>query len=104
MLLHRGFSSSDVKHLKSKMRDEDQQKVNSPWNIVADFDIDMSLSEDGIRGMLDEYESDNHTGMDTAEMARYLRAYTNGYPFLVSRLCELLDKKVSKDLGSDSEV
>ena len=44
---------TDVKHLKSKIREEDKHKVNSPWNIAADFDIDMSLSIDGIRGMLD---------------------------------------------------
>ena len=28
---------TDVKHLKSKIRDDDQYKVNSPWNIAADF-------------------------------------------------------------------
>ena len=87
---------TDVKHLKSKIRDEDQHKVNSPWNIAADFDIDMSLSEDGIRGMLDEYETDHHTGMDTAKMARYIREYTSGYPFLVSRICERIDTDVCK--------
>ena len=89
---------TDVKHLKSKIRDEDQHKVNSPWNIAADFNIDMSLSEDGIRGMLDEYESDHHTGMDTAAMAKQLREYTNGYPYLVSRLCQLMDEKVGKTM------
>ena len=79
---------TDVKHLKSKIRPEDGQKVNSPWNIAADFDIDMSLSETGIKGMLDEYEADHHTGMDTAKIARLIREYTNGYPFLVSRICQ----------------
>ena len=56
---------TDIKHLRSKIRPEEAHKVNSPWNIAADFDIDMSLSEEGIRGMLDEYEADHHTGMDT---------------------------------------
>jgi len=32
--------------------------------------------------MLDEYEADHNTGMDTAEIAKQIRAYTNGYPFL----------------------
>ena len=91
---------TDVKHLKSKIRDEDKHKVNSPWNIAADFDIDMSLSESGIKGMLNEFEADHHTGMDTAEMARHLRAYTGGYPFLVSRICQLLDEQVSLELGA----
>ena len=90
---------TDVKHLKSKIRDEDQHKENSPWNIAADFDIDMSLSETGIKGMLDEYEADHHTGMDTALIAKELREYTSGYPYLVSRICQLLDEQVSQKLG-----
>lgn len=40
---------NDVKYLKSKIRDEEQHKVNSPWNIATDFDIDMSLSKEGIK-------------------------------------------------------
>ncbi|MBQ7200571.1 MAG: 9-O-acetyl-N-acetylneuraminate esterase, partial [Eubacterium sp.] len=82
---------TDIKHLKSKIRDDSETKVNSPWNIATDFHIDMSLSEDGIRGMLDEYENDHQTGMDTGIIAKKIREYTNGYPFLVSRICELID-------------
>ena len=33
---------TDVKHLKAKIRPEDQHKVNSPWNIAADFDVFLS--------------------------------------------------------------
>jgi len=90
---------TDVKHLKGKIRDDGQHKENSPWNIAADFTIDMSLSEDGIRGMLDEYEADHHTGMDTGAIARSIREYTNGYPFLVSRICQLIDEDVSKKMS-----
>ena len=85
---------TDVKHLKSKIRPSDAQKLNSPWNIAADFDIDMSLSESGIKGMLDEYESDHHTGMNTTLIAQKIRAYTNGYPFFVSRICQIIDTKL----------
>lgn len=104
---------TDVKHLRSKIRDEAESKQNrsspdghptsemwdKPWNIAADFDIDMSLSEAGIRGMLDEYEGDHHTGMDTAEMAKLIHDYTSGYPFLVSRICELLDTRISQSMS-----
>ena len=90
---------TDIKHLKSKIRPDEDQKENSPWNIAADFDIDMSLSEDGIKGMLDEYEADHHTGMDTEAMARLLRQYTSGYPYLVSRLCQLMDGAVGDRVG-----
>ena len=89
---------TDVKHLKSKIREEADTKENSPWNIAADFTIDMSLSAGGIKGMLDEYEADHHTGMDTEDIAAQIRDYTNGYPFLVSRICELIDTKVSKTM------
>ena len=90
---------TDVKHLKSKIREEADTKENSPWNIAADFTIDMSLSASGIRGMLDEYEADHHTGMDTEDIAVQIRDYTNGYPFLVSRICELIDTEVSKTMS-----
>ena len=87
---------TDVKHLKAKIRDDEGAKENSPWNIASDFTIDMSLSEDGIKGMLDDYESDHYTGMDTGSIAKQIREYTNGYPFLVSRICQLIDERVSK--------
>ena len=90
---------TDVKHLKSKIRSENEHKENSPWNIAADFTVDMSLSESGIKGMLDEYEADHHTGMVTAEIARQIRAYTNGYPFLVSRICQLIDEQVRDSMN-----
>ena len=87
---------SDIKHLKIKIRGDAGEKENSPWNIAADFTIDMSLSQDGIRGMLDEYEADHGTGMDTEEIASLIWEYTNGYPFLVSRICERIDVDVMR--------
>lgn len=92
----------DVKNLKQKIRPDEEHKYNSPWNIAADFKIDMSLSTDGIAGMLEEYEDDYHTGMDVNGMAGLLWDYTSGYPFLVSRLCQLIDEEVSirKEYGS----
>ena len=85
---------TDVKHLKIQIRGNTDEKENSPWNIAADFTVDMSLSQDGIKGMLEEYEADHHTGMNTGEIAEMIYDYTNGYPFLVSRICELIDKNV----------
>lgn len=91
---------TDVKHLKMKIRPDESHKQNSPWNIATDFTIDMSLSEAGIKGMLDEYEADHRTGMDTAGVAKEIRAYTDGYPFLVSRICQLIDLDISKRTGA----
>ncbi len=87
-------SVSDVKHLKAKIRPDEDHKENSPWNIAADFNIDMSLSAIGIKGMLDEYEADHRTGMNTTAIAGYIEKYTSGYPYLVSRICELIDTRL----------
>lgn len=94
----------DVKNLKRKFRSEEEHKTNSPWNIAADFNIDLSFSKEDIRGMLKEYEEDYHTGMDMDELAGLLHDYTSGYPFLVSRLCKLMDEEVSgkSDFASKS--
>ena len=90
---------TDVKHLRSKIRDEKLHQLNSPWNIAVDFNIDMSLSSEGIAGMLEEYEADHKTGMNVEEIAKLLRDYTNGYPFLVSRICQLIDGEVVNESG-----
>lgn len=81
----------DIKNLKIHMRPEHAHSYNSPWNIAADFDLDMSFDVDGISGMLAEYEKDHTTGMDVRDMAQCIYNYTNGYPYLVSRICQLVD-------------
>ncbi|MDO4337601.1 MAG: AAA-like domain-containing protein [Eubacteriales bacterium] len=85
----------DIKNIRCKLRPEDDHKFNSPWNIASDFLVDMSFSAKEIAGMLEDYEGDYHTGMNTREMAEFLYDYTSGYPFLVSRLCKLIDERVS---------
>lgn len=82
----------DIKNLKMKLRQEEKRQYNSPWNIAADFDIDMGFSAAEIESMLYEYESDCHTGMDISGMAEEIYACTGGYPFLVSWLCKRIDE------------
>ena len=91
----------DIKNLKRKMRPEDEHKDNSPWNIAADFDIDMSFSPVQIRQMLDDYETDHGTGMKTDAIAQELFDYTEGYPYLVSRLCQILDRQYQKESSKE---
>ncbi|MDE7479455.1 MAG: ATP-binding protein, partial [Lachnospiraceae bacterium] len=74
----------NIKNLKLKLRPEAEHQYNSPWNIAADFKINMSFSVDEIADMLGEYEADHQTGMDMQEMAEEIYAYTSGYPVLVS--------------------
>lgn len=87
----------DIKNLKRKLRDDGEHKYNSPWNIAADFNVDMSFSKEEIEEMLKEYEADYHTGMNTGEIAGWIYDYTSGYPFLVSRICQLLDERISQE-------
>lgn len=85
----------DIRNLKRKFRSDEDHKRNSPWNIAVEFKVDMSFSADEIAGMLEEYEKDHATGMDPAEMARLIYEHTSGYPFLVSKLCKLMDEEVA---------
>lgn len=122
----------DIKKLKRKIRLDDEHTINSPWNthegneesesllsfddcpwnhkevtpydIATDFNIDMSFSKQEIAGMLREYEEDHNTGLDICMMAKLLYDYTSGYPFLVSRLCKLIDEEIYGKPGFDSKT
>ncbi|MCD7763528.1 MAG: AAA-like domain-containing protein [Lachnospiraceae bacterium] len=89
----------DVRNVKKKIRPEEEHKENSPWNIAADFAVDMSFSAADIRGMLEQYESDHHTGMNMADMSKQIHDYTSGYPYLVSRLCKFMDEQIPASTG-----
>ena len=90
----------DVKNLKLKIRSEEDHQYNSPWNIAVPFDVDMNLHARGIAGMLDDYAMEHGMQFDTAGIGQLIYDYTSGYPFLVSRLCQLIDQK---DYGWDKE-
>ena len=82
----------DIKNLKLKMRPEDQHQYNSPWNIAAPFETDMSLHADGIAVMLSDYKEDHQLDFDEKDIAQMIYDYTSGYPFLVSRICLIMDE------------
>ncbi|MDE7477199.1 MAG: AAA-like domain-containing protein [Lachnospiraceae bacterium] len=91
-----------IKNLKLKLRPESEHQYNSPWNIAADFDIDMSFSISQIASMLEEYETDYHTGMEIQTISETIYEYTSGYPVLVSSICKCIDEKiVGKDCFED---
>ncbi|MDE7477241.1 MAG: 9-O-acetyl-N-acetylneuraminate esterase, partial [Lachnospiraceae bacterium] len=90
----------DIKNLKLKLRPESEHQYNSPWNIAAKYKIDMSFSVSKIVEMLQEYETDHHTGMDVEAVAEEIYAYTSGYPVLVSSICKCIDE----DLVNMKEV
>lgn len=85
----------DIKNLKLKLRPDEGHQYNSPWNIAAEFDLDMSFSAEQITAMLQEYETDHGTGMCIGTVAENIWQYTSGYPYLVSLICKILDEKLS---------
>ncbi len=113
----------DVKTLKIKRHPQEETKYNSPWNtrednepcesslsygdcprdrmvlvpydIAVDFLIDMSFGCGDIESMLADYENEHHTGMNIHEAAELLYEYTSGYPYLVSRICQLADERIA---------
>ncbi|HBY20904.1 MAG TPA: AAA family ATPase, partial [Clostridiales bacterium] len=86
----------DVKSLKLKLRPEEETKYNSPWNIAEDFEVDMTFNREEIATMLNEYEEENKIGMDIGEISEEIYKYTSGYPFLVSKICKVIDEKINK--------
>lgn len=84
----------DVRNIRRKIRPDIEHKANSPWNIAAQFRVDMSFHTSEIAAMLAEYEQDCATGMCVEEMAQLIYDYTAGYPFLVSRICQILDEEL----------
>ena len=87
----------DVKSLKLKLRKEEEAKYNSPWNIAVDFNVDMSFSPVEISTMLEQYCKDNKLNMDIKTLSEELYFFTGGYPYLVSRLCQIIDEKINTD-------
>ena len=87
----------DVKSLKYKIKDSESVQYNSPWNIAADFDVSMEFSPQEIIPMLSDYNEAEHVGMNDTEIkaiAEKLYYYTSGYPFLVSRMCQIMAEKI----------
>lgn len=77
---------------------EEEHQYNSPWNIAAAFELDMSFTARQIADMLDEYEKDNQTGMNVKSVAEEIYFYSSGYPVLVSAICKTMDEKLSNPM------
>jgi len=84
----------DIKSLKMKLRSEQDRALNSPWNIAAEFKLDMSFTAAEIIPMLSEYVQEQSVQMDIPAIAQLLFDYTSGYPFLVSKICKVMDETI----------
>jgi len=100
----------DVKNIKLKLitaglhqPSEQEGQYNSPWNIAARFDVDMSFSPSEITTMLIDYENNHNTGMDVGAVSEEIHRFTGGYPYLVSRICKCIDEELNhKDWTTES--
>lgn len=92
----------DIKNLKLKMGKDGERQYNSPWNIAARFTVDMSFSTKDIAGMLMVYKTEQGFDIDIKKISRLIYDYTSGYPFLVSRICKILDEQMIPDDATDS--
>ena len=93
---------SDVEHLRQGIHPEGESTgTGSPWNIASNLLFPLDLPTDGIQQMLMEYEADHHTGMDTLAVAKAITRWTSGYPYLVSRICEILDSEMGESFLGD---
>lgn len=92
----------DIKNLKLRLRTDEEKKYNSPWNIAADFNVDMTFHPEEIARMLSDYEDDVHTGMDIKAISEEIYKYTTGYPFLVSYICKMIDEQLDQVWTSES--
>ncbi|MGL4449840.1 MAG: AAA family ATPase [Sarcina sp.] len=81
----------DIKNLKFKSSDRNE-RYNSPWNIAVNFNVDMSFNEKEISSMLKEYKEDKKLQFDDEKISSTIYKFTNGYPFLVSRICQIIDE------------
>lgn len=99
----------DIKNIKLKMQKEgvhvpaetENKLYNSPWNIAANFTVDMSFKPSEIASMLADYEQDHDTGMNISIISEEIYKYTSGYPFLVSRICKCIDEELNKIWTAD---
>ena len=87
----------DIKNLKLAIRNENESRFNSPWNIAIDFNIDMTFSADEINAMLENYRNDFGLCIDTRIISEQIFKLTNGYPYLVSRICLIIDERLERN-------
>ncbi|WP_010075715.1 AAA-like domain-containing protein [Clostridium cellulovorans] len=87
----------DIKNLSTTIKEEEEEiRFNSPFNIAMDFDIDISFSDKDIETMLSQYVNEEKLTLNVEEMSRKLYEITSGYPYLVSKMAYIMDKKLQK--------
>ena len=60
-------------------------------------ELDITVTRDDIASMLDEYEKDYKCTMEVKKIAELIYEYTSGYPYLVSKICKLIDERCDQN-------
>ncbi|MGM0502904.1 MAG: GxxExxY protein, partial [Bacillota bacterium] len=94
----------DVKNLKLKLRSDEEEKFNSPWNIAVKFKVKMSFDVSEIASMLQEYKQDREAEMNVQGLAEEIHYYTSGHPYLVSKVAKIIDEELEKTNWEQSDV
>lgn len=92
-----GFDHTFHSVILTGVHDVKSLNYNSPWNIASDFNVDMSFSKEEISTMLDDYMGNTGIEIDKKYFSERLYFYTSGYPFLINKLCKIIDEKLLKE-------
>ena len=73
-------------------------EYNSPWNVAKTFKIDLDFDIEEVESLLFDYLSEHvDTKINTRLIAYLLHKYTAGYPYLVSKICEIIVEELDSD-------
>ena len=101
---------SDVKRLKTHIKERKNissegktdvnSQYNSPWNVAETFKVDLDFEQKEIESLLLDYLSEHsEVAMDTRKISREIHKYTSGYPYLVSKICKIIDEELKQDFS-----
>ncbi len=93
----------DIKTIKLKIRPDEEKKINSPWNIAVDFKVNMFFNPTEISTMLLQYSEEKNIKMDIEKLSERIFYYTSGYPFLVSKMCKVVDEILLPEKENQTE-
>ncbi len=82
----------DVKSLKLRLRQDEERKLNSPWNISESLNVDFAFTVKEIEPMIADYSREHEFSLDNSSISEKLFYYTSGNPFLVSQMCKIIDE------------
>lgn len=92
----------DLTNATSPNAIEESDKYQLQWNIGVHIDTDLGLAISDIDNMLREYENDYKTGMNTRNAAELIYKYSNGYPYLASKICLTIHDKLDRNFSERS--